>query len=118
MIESIMLLLPTDIELSGAYMEECGSLQIAVNGLSLAVERGECFGLLGPNGAGGPRDQICSRAWHHALKSLQGHEPCSLLVACICEAVICLHYALHRIEKCSACNLLLQMQASFRAETR
>src|SRR3979490_1883297 len=25
---------------------------VAVNGLNLAVERGECFGLLGPNGAG------------------------------------------------------------------
>ena len=25
---------------------------VAVDGLSLAVERGECFGLLGPNGAG------------------------------------------------------------------
>ena len=25
---------------------------VAVNGLNLKVERGECFGLLGPNGAG------------------------------------------------------------------
>ena len=25
---------------------------VAVDGLSLTVERGECFGLLGPNGAG------------------------------------------------------------------
>ena len=26
--------------------------QNAVNGLTMAIERGECFGLLGPNGAG------------------------------------------------------------------
>ena len=36
----------------------CAGLQkrygdvVAVNGLSLTVGRGECFGLLGPNGAG------------------------------------------------------------------
>lgn len=28
------------------------SLQVAVQDLSLAVSKGECFGLLGPNGAG------------------------------------------------------------------
>ncbi len=27
-------------------------LQLAVRTLSLAIEKGECFGLLGPNGAG------------------------------------------------------------------
>ncbi|HVC49720.1 MAG TPA: ATP-binding cassette domain-containing protein, partial [Burkholderiales bacterium] len=25
---------------------------VAVNGLDLSIEKGECFGLLGPNGAG------------------------------------------------------------------
>ena len=34
-----------------ALRKRYGSV-VAVDGLSLAVERGECFGLLGPNGAG------------------------------------------------------------------
>ena len=44
--------------MSGTYAVRCQGLVkrygdvIAVNGLDLEVERGECFGLLGPNGAG------------------------------------------------------------------
>ena len=44
--------------MSNGYALRCENLRkrygdvVAVDGLSLAVERGECFGLLGPNGAG------------------------------------------------------------------
>jgi ABC-2 type transport system ATP-binding protein len=44
--------------MSNGYALRCDKLRkrygdvVAVDGLSLAVERGECFGLLGPNGAG------------------------------------------------------------------
>jgi ABC-2 type transport system ATP-binding protein len=45
-------------DMSGGFALHCENLRkrygdvVAVDGLSLAVERGECFGLLGPNGAG------------------------------------------------------------------
>jgi ABC-2 type transport system ATP-binding protein len=44
--------------MSNGYALRCENLRkrygdvVAVDGLSLSVERGECFGLLGPNGAG------------------------------------------------------------------
>jgi ABC-2 type transport system ATP-binding protein len=44
--------------MSNGYALRCDKLRkrygdvVAVDGLSLAIERGECFGLLGPNGAG------------------------------------------------------------------
>ena len=44
--------------MANGYALRCDNLRkrygdvVAVDGLSLAVERGECFGLLGPNGAG------------------------------------------------------------------
>ncbi|XP_008645657.1 ABC transporter A family member 8 isoform X3 [Zea mays] len=43
--------------------------KIAVAGLSLSVQRGQCFGILGPNGAG--KTSLISMAVEHSLRSVR-----------------------------------------------